>query len=75
MSKKLKLTRWFKGYQKPMRKGVYERDYSDVKLGTAYCKWDGVCWHLYARTAAEAVKEDFPSFHQHLPWRGLAAKP
>jgi len=54
-------TGWYKGSQKPVRIGVYQRKYIQVVY---CCYWDGLMWcHPTIRT--------FKVFEQALPWRGL----
>lgn len=57
----MKRTKWYNGYQKPVRIGEYERDYwlsGDVLKDI----WDGSVWVAFTGWVCE---------HQHLPWRGL----
>lgn len=69
------LTDWFAGAVKPVRKGVYQREYI---LGKAkfpfYCYWNGKQWFLSGATADEA-EECFQSGlvapNQSLRWRGV----
>lgn len=68
-----KLTDWFKGSQKPARKGVYERRLFESRL--VHSMWDGRKW-LYSRTRAEdAAVDKRTSTYQSAPWRGLAEDP
>ena len=65
----MKLTGWYDGKQKPVRVGVYERDYAYITL---YAKWDGNKWctaSTVAKFAAQCVKK---SHFSKLPWRGVA---
>jgi hypothetical protein len=58
----MKRTKWYGGYQKPVRVGEYERDYwlsGDILKDW----WDGTLWGLEGT--------DLAYEHQHLPWRGL----
>jgi hypothetical protein len=60
----MKRTKWYNGFQKPVRIGEYERDYwlsEDVLLVKDI--WDGYGW-------VEPVT-GFVCRQQHLPWRGL----
>ena len=73
----MKRTGWYNGTQKPVRVGVYERDYGTLLLTFNYfAYWDGKRWYcsMYsARGAYEArtLQFDWPSEHQKLPWRGV----
>ena len=73
----MKRTKWYDGEQKPVRVGVYERDYSTLLLSfNYYAYWDGKRWYSATSTArgAEAMRLllcDWPSDHQKLPWRGV----
>jgi hypothetical protein len=67
----MKLTGWYRGNQKPVRVGVYERDYGSVV--SSYCFWDGRKFSMGFYTLKKA--EDFcgwESNEQNLPWRGVA---
>jgi hypothetical protein len=72
------LTDWFPGSTKPTRKGVYER----YDTGTTMCdgrpnfsKWDGAKWCSSEVTAESAARNNWASYEQDLPWRGLAENP
>lgn len=67
----MKKTEWFKGSEKPVRVGVYERDY-DVQR-TYYCYWTGKVFNGGYHTAYRAVNAapSYESPYQDLPWRGL----
>lgn len=75
-----KLTAWLPGTSKPIRAGVYQRNYraavsNDKSIGVAYCYWDGKRWSLYDSTPEGAKRgQGLYSMHQKLPWRGLVAK-
>ena len=64
----MKLTPWFPGTVKPVRAGVYERQYGKE---TFYCLWDGEYWHTWAMTPKHAEKLHGFSAMQSLPWRGV----
>ena len=65
------LTDWFPGSVKPVRKGVYQREYiyGKAKL-SMYCHWDGKQWHASAHTVDGAAC-NFLAPNQSLPWRGV----
>lgn len=75
----MKLTGWYDGKQKPVRVGVYERDYGTLSLSfNYYAYWDGKRWYCATARARDAYQSrkvhfDWPSRHQKLPWRGVAA--
>ena len=70
---KSKLTPWIDGSIKPVRAGVYQRDYS---WGIPYyCKFDGSVWYCLHYTVKGASEELSISDAQNLPWRGLAEQP
>lgn len=76
MSKE-KLTPWFPGNVKPLRKGVYERDWLDDGPKW-FSHWNGKTWRAgddIAEVAASAENTNLISDHQKLPWRGLAQDP
>ena len=66
----MKLTPWFSGDVKPVREGVYERQYNED--GSQYCYWNGKFWGLYATIPKIAVwLQNSSSADQNLPWRGV----
>jgi hypothetical protein len=71
----MNLTDWFPGSVKPVRKGVYQREYIYGKAKfTYFCYWDGKQWYGGASSANGAVKEFLILFvapNQFLPWRGV----
>lgn len=71
----MNLTDWFPGSVKPVRKGVYQREYIYGKAKVPYyCYWDGKQWYAGAHTVDGAVKEfliRFVSPGQSLRWRGV----
>ena len=78
MSEKRKLTPWIDGHIKPVRKGVYQRNYGaiDDLPDTAFARWDGKQWFGADDTVeGAAFFNDFVSRSQYLPWRGLASNP
>lgn len=69
----MKLTQWFDGNIKPVRVGVYQREYGYGKL--FYCKFDGKNWLVCYLTIEEADSCCSLSVCQDVPWRGLAEQP
>ena len=67
----MKKTPWFPGDVKPVRPGVYERQY---EVGVYYSQFDGSTWRCGWRDAHTAINETRVSPFQANPWRGLAAK-
>jgi hypothetical protein len=65
----MKRTPWFPGTVKPMRVGVYEREYGEYDF--LYCRWDGKYWYACAMTPKQAEKAPGLSAMQNLPWRGV----
>ena len=70
----MKLTPWYPGDVKPVREGVYERDYGAAGLlEHRYCYWNGKWWGLYSTLPAGALWfKNKQSTSQNLPWRGVA---
>jgi hypothetical protein len=65
------LTDWFPGSVKPVRKGVYQREYTYGKAKFPfYCYWNGKQWHASANTVDGAAC-NFLAPNQSLPWRGV----
>jgi hypothetical protein len=64
----MKLTKWYPGHIKPVRVGVYQRDYGSY---FAYCFWDGFVFSV-GYLELKSFKKDSPSPHQNLRWRGVA---
>lgn len=77
MKTRQKLTPWIDGHIKPVRKGVYQRNYGaiDDLPDTPFSRWDGKQWFGADDTVNEAFFNDFVSRSQYLPWRGLASNP
>lgn len=74
----MKLTPWYPGHVKPVRVGVYERDYADnLKCRRPrFCYWDGIAWNCHGTTKEHAeIFKDTPSAYQFLEWRGIAKEP
>jgi hypothetical protein len=66
----MKLTPWFSGDHKPVRVGVYQRQY----VWPEYSYWDGLKWCYGGSTPKKATKSplrNFSSSLQNLPWRGV----
>jgi hypothetical protein len=71
----MNLTDWFPGSTKPVRKGVYQREYIYGKSKQLpYCYWNGKKWS-FAEPTVELAKEHTIVFidspRQQLPWRGV----
>ena len=67
----MKLTPWFPGTVKPVRVGVYERDY-DTPL-PHYCYWNGKWWCRLSFDPDDAMNQKgVKSVYETLPWRGVA---
>lgn len=65
----MRLTVWHKGTDKPVRDGVYERQYSS---GTAiYCLFKQGHWKCGYTDIEYAAQEKYSSLNQNLPWRGI----
>jgi hypothetical protein len=73
----MKLTEWFPGDVKPVRRGVYERDFGDGTHLTfsGFSRWTGSRWAWRGATPDEAASEKAMSINYGLRWRGLAEKP
>ena len=70
----MKPTDWIPGDVKPVRVGVYQREYPSGAW--RYCLWNGRGWCVYGLTPKDAAEwSDVESNEQNLPWRGLAEKP
>lgn len=65
----MKVTGWFKGHQKPVRVGVYQRKYG---LKIWYCYWNGenFCSGC-ANAQAAALYKTQASTLQNSVWRGI----
>ncbi len=74
----MKLTKWIPGNVKPVRVGVYQREYDNGGMLRPiwYCYWNGDFWCLYGETPEDAdLCRSLNSTAQTLRWRGLAEKP
>jgi hypothetical protein len=68
------ITDWFPGSVKPVRKGVYQREYTYGKTpNVQYCYWDGEHWFMGKHSAdgALGVIDLGLAPNQSLPWRGV----
>jgi hypothetical protein len=70
------LTDWFPASVKPVRKGVYQRQYPHFAKAAVvqYCYWNGKEWGLGNFTVEKAMgyaQAFIPAPRQHLPWRGV----
>ena len=69
------LTDWFHGSVKPVRKGVYQREYTYGKSKRLqYCYWNGKGWGMGEHTAEQAMTHEIVFMvapRQFLPWRGV----
>lgn len=67
-------TPWYPGSIKPIRPGVYQRQYTTGKaVIERYCYWNGKFWCLSAVTPWQATQwiDYGAAARQQLPWRGL----
>jgi len=70
-----KFTPWFPGNVKPVRVGVYQRQYNCPPTNW-FCYWDGKLWGCAEKKAKDADPAFMgKSFFPEKPWRGLAEKP
>lgn len=71
----MNLTDWFPGSVKPVRVGVYQREYSYGKSkGIHYCYWNGRGWGLGEHSVEQAMTHEIDFMvapRQYLPWRGV----
>ena len=66
----MKLTPWFPGTVKPVRVGVYEREYRCSRR--IYNYWNGKTWSGPSPVPKGAeIFKPFYSPYQDLPWRGV----
>lgn len=69
------LTPWLPGHTKPIRPGIYQRQFPDKQI--AYAHWSGTRWYCASVQKVYAMqyfKLRFESAKRDLPWRGLAEK-
>jgi hypothetical protein len=70
----MNLTEWYPGDVKPVRPGVYQRDWGGGI--PVFSKWTGSHWKVCCETVNQAAKERRISSFQFIdPWRGLAQDP
>lgn len=70
----MKKTEWFPADVKPVRVGVYQREYWSTCIGFSH--WDGERWGAgYDEFSLAAEHAGTRSSFQELRWRGLAEKP
>ena len=65
----MKKTPWFRGDQKPVRVGYYQRDYGGDGVGLDF--WNGVEWGLWMSVAPFTEFLWTRLSEQNLPWRGV----
>jgi hypothetical protein len=67
----MKLTKWFPGHIKPVRKDVYQQ-MAGPDLGYQY--WDGKVWRGWLNTPEKAMLSRWavPHEFQNDDWRGVA---
>ena len=70
---KEKLTEWFDGSEKPVKRGIYQRKFSTERI--VFSKWNGREWLYSWGNAGGANQATWKSAAQDLPWRGLAEEP
>jgi hypothetical protein len=65
----MKLTEWYSGDQKPVRRGVYRRDFLDGNWYSPFNLdfWGPLCDLPDVAAEFYNCKSEF----QHLPWRGI----
>lgn len=71
----MKLTGWYDGCQKPVRAGLYRRNFKTLHKRTSvlWAYWTGERWAVAASTKPAALRNaHFRSSEQCLPWRGIA---
>lgn len=67
----MKLTPWYPGDVKPVRKGVYQTKVVD--LGTGYQFWNGKRWSVWDETENWALYlKKLSSCYQEPKWRGVS---
>ena len=72
----MKLTPWFDGCQKPVRAGLYRRNFAGkfpAGMEVRWSHWDGFRWGASSDDKQRAVACSLvASGMQCLPWRGIA---
>lgn len=66
----MKLTEWYPAEIKPVRAGLYQRDWEIQRLTELPDYFDGESWRYY-----EAERGPFGRQPNNRPWRGLAGQP
>lgn len=75
MKKQPKLTPWFPGEVKPVRRGVYER-FTPTESTPTFQHWNGEFWGFRGSCIDDAAHGiDKSVFQFEHKWRGLASKP
>ncbi len=71
----MNLTPWFPGDTKPVRRGVYQRQYTYGKTPSVqFCYWNGKGWAMGEHTVEQAERHRdafMVAPRQALPWRGV----
>lgn len=66
----MSLTPWFQSDIKPVRDGVYEREFGTGLVYYSY--WNGEFWCLFGDSIKRAISyKRVKSVTQCLPWRGI----
>lgn len=74
MTLRTKTTPWFAGAVKPVRRGVYLRQFTaGMALMERFCYWSGEYWYMSDTTPERAMSwvQSGPAARQQLPWKGL----
>jgi hypothetical protein len=68
-------TEWFPGDVKPVRNGVYERDFGDSgDRRPRFCKFENGEWYSFGETVELAAASKFTVPNHLMDWRGLSEK-
>lgn len=68
----MKVTQWFKGDEKPVHIGAYQRAQANKRI-IGYSYWNGKEWGVLSTTPYEAWRlSKVASVLQELQWRGKA---
>ena len=71
----MNLTPWVPGNTKPVRRGVYQRQYTYGKTPSVqFCFWSGKGWAMGEHTVEQAERHRdafMVAPRQSLPWRGV----
>lgn len=66
----MNFTRWFPGYIKPTRVGVYQLQPFFGKY--LYSHWNGSYWCMFGKTISDAIRmKNAKAFFQTYQWRGI----